>query len=81
MTAEQAKLLSAALTGAYDDQKSVARGACKQASEEILCVLQAIFNGASDDLVCTALQGIAERLSATAELAGLVELAAEGAAE
>lgn len=42
---------------------------------------QAIFNGASEGIVTGALIGIASRLRAAAQLAGVIELACDGADE
>lgn len=81
MTAEQAKLLSEALAGSWEADHDVAAGACLQAASELDVVQEAIFNGASDSLVASSLRGISNRLRAAANMAGVLELARDGADE
>jgi hypothetical protein len=77
MTAEQAKLIAAALTANHEADHDVAVGACLQAADELSVISQAISQGASDYLIHNALAGVEERLRAAAALAGELELARE----
>jgi len=76
MTAEQAALLSAALTGAHDGgADDVAVGACLQAADELRVLEAALVEGVSIYSIATSLGGVQARLRAAAALAGHIELA------
>ena len=75
MTRDQANLLSEALAGGNEDDHDIAAGACLQAADELDFAQQAIANGVSSrDLLRSTLVGIAARLRAAANMAGVIEL-------
>lgn len=81
MTREQAEQMKRALTGDHEADHDVAVGACLQAADELAALTEAVLNGLSDSLVLSVVNGVEARLRAAAELAGVIELAAEAGDE
>lgn len=73
MTREQAEAMGRVLDP-HQCGNDIAVGALRQAFDDIMCIEQAIENGASPTITGSALNSLAWRLKAAAELAGAIEL-------
>lgn len=68
-----------ALCGGCDSEHDLLVNASEQAADELNVIGQAAMHGASTHLIVNAIMGVEERLRAAAKLAGLLELAQDGA--